>query len=650
MACSGSTVCGLCDLGLMCSNAYTCAPEVPVGAACDPARTLNVCTTGASCVATLGASRCVVDGTRDGRCRMGRRACGAGLGCSSTSFCVSGIPAGAKCDPAGTLGVCVSASTCRRTPDASRCLADGTRGARCRESSSRCDAGLVCNVNAVCVSGVPLGGACDPSFVASVCNADASCVAASGESRCVARGIRGGRCRDFSPSCDAGLGCDNRYVCVAAVRIGSPCDAARATNVCVVGASCGSAMGARRCVADGALSGACRWPGPRCDAGLGCGRSFCVPEAPVGATCDPDELVNVCATDVRCVTTAGASRCVANGTHGGSCRGTAPRCDVGMACGAGFTCRPAVAIGATCDPAGVTNACAPGGSCQPVMGLSRCLADGLRDADCRASAPLCDPGLTCAPMATSPFPRRACLPAIPNGGACDPSQPATSRCVDGAVCRGAGTAGVCAPASYTRAPATVAFIDACAEAGATTLLTTGGDAAEITDLPFEFNYFGNSLTMGTPLTVSAQGWLRFGATAAMDLPSDTLPVLRPDNAIFALWTYLDFSVTTPTPGRICVATRGTAPARVYVVEWQNAERCCRSGDVLTMEVQLHEGTNAIDVLYNALPRSLTDGVGVTVGLQGPGGTSVVQVCGGTTSAPTACTLAMLTDTRYTPTP
>ena len=180
---------------------------------------------------------------------------------------------------------------------------------------------------------------------------------------------------------------------------------------------------------------------------------------------------------------------------------------------------------------------------------------------------------------------------------------------------------------------------------------SGGDAAEITDLPFGFNYFGNSLTMGTPLTVSAQGWLRFGATAAMDLPSDTLPVLRPDNAIFALWTYLDFSVTTPTPGRICVATRGTAPARVYVVEWQNAERCCRSGDVLTMEVQLHEGTNAIDVLYNALPRSLMDGVGgVTVGLQGPGGTSVVQVCGGTTSAPTACTLAMLTDTRYTPTP
>jgi len=95
---------------------------------------------------------------------------------------------------------------------------------------------------------------------------------------------------------------------------------------------------------------------------------------------------------------------------------------------------------------------------------------------------------------------------------------------------------------------------------------------------------------------------------------------------------------------------GAAAARVFVVEWQNAERCCRSGDALTMEVQLHEGTDAIDVLYNRPPRALTDVVGVTVGLQGPGGTSVVQVCGGTTSAPTACTLAMLTDTRYTPTP
>jgi hypothetical protein len=649
-SCSAGTVCGLCDVGLMCSNAYTCAPEVPVGAACDPARTLNVCTTGATCVTTLGASRCVVDGAREGRCRMGRFACGAGLGCNTSAFCVSGIPLGAKCDPTGTLGVCVSGSTCRRTQDASRCLADGTRGARCRESGSRCDAGLTCNINGVCLPGVPIGGACDPSWVASVCSAGASCATAMGESRCVANGLRGGRCRDSVPSCDAGLGCDNRYVCVAAVPMGGPCDPTRATNVCVVGASCGAVMGAPRCVADGALGGACRWPGPRCDAGLSCGRSRCVPEAPIGAACDPDGLVNACGSDAHCVTTAGASRCVANGTQGGYCRTTAPICDVGMACGEGFTCRPAIAIGATCDPAGVTNACAPGGSCQPVMGVSRCVADGLRDANCRASAPLCDPGLTCAPMAASPFPRRACLSGIPHGGSCDPSQPATSRCVDGAVCRGADTTGLCTPVSYTRAPATVAFVDACAEAGATTLLMSGGDTAETTELPFGFNYFGNPLARGTPLTVSARGWLRFGATGALDLPSDTLPVLRPDNAIFALWTYLELSDTTPTPGRVCVATTGAAPARVYVVEWQNAEHYLSSGDALTMEVQLHEGTNAIDVLYRALPRSLTDGVGgVTVGLQGPGGTSVVQVCGGTSSAPTACTRAMLTDTRYTPT-
>jgi hypothetical protein len=253
-------------------------------------------------------------------------------------------------------------------------------------------------------------------------------------------------------------------------------------------------------------------------------------------------------------------------------------------------------------------------------------------------------------MASSPYPRRVCLAAIPHGGACDPSQPATSRCVDGAVCRGAGTTGLCAPASYTLTPAPTTFIDACAAAGATTLLMSGGDTAETTELPFGFNYFGIPLAMGTPLTVSARGWLRFGATATLDLPSDTLPVLRPDNAIFALWTSLELSDTTPTPGRVCVATTGAAPTRVYVVEWQNAERDPRSGDAVTMEVQLHEGTHAIDLLYRALPRSLTDGVGgVTVGLQGPGGTSVVQVCGGTSSAPTACTRAMLTDTRYTPT-
>jgi hypothetical protein len=222
--------------------------------------------------------------------------------------------------------------------------------------------------------------------------------------------------------------------------------------------------------------------------------------------------------------------------------------------------------------------------------------------------------------------------------------------VDGAVCHGAGATGTCAAASYTRAASTAAFVDACEAAGATTLLMGGGDPGATTTLPFAFRYFGEALAMGTPVSVSTQGWLRFGATLTTVLPADVLPVLRPDNAIFALWSSLELGVTAAAPGRVCVATTGAAPSRVFVVEWQNAERCCGVGDALTMEVQLREGTNTIDVLYNPPPRATTDGVGATVGLQGPGGTSVVQVCAGSPGTPTACTRAMFTDTRYTPTP
>lgn len=69
-----------------------------------------------------------------------------------------------------------------------------------------------------------------------------------------------------------------------------------------------------------------------------------------------------------------------------------------------------------------------------------------------------------------------------------------------------------------------------------------------------------------------------------------------------------------------------------------------------MEVQLHEGAGAMDVLYDPPPRLTTDDGSVTVGLQGPGGDVVRSGLRGRALRPTACAGSTLTNTRYTPTP
>ena len=56
---------------------------------------------------------------------------------------------------------------------------------------------------------VPVGASCAPSDLSRPCAGQSDCVRVGADDRCVARGARGGVCRDATPGalCDAGLAC-----------------------------------------------------------------------------------------------------------------------------------------------------------------------------------------------------------------------------------------------------------------------------------------------------------------------------------------------------------------------------------------------------------------------------------------------------------
>ncbi len=112
---------------------------------------MSVCATTASCVTQGGTSTCVTDGALGGRCRtaVGELPCNAGLGCVAGACRVTVGP-GMPCDPTDFARACTAGYSCVTVGAGATCTADGTRDARCRQTSPRCDFGLECRLDGYC--------------------------------------------------------------------------------------------------------------------------------------------------------------------------------------------------------------------------------------------------------------------------------------------------------------------------------------------------------------------------------------------------------------------------------------------------------------------------------------------------------------------
>ena len=117
-------------------------------------------------------------------------------------------------------------------------------------------------------------------------------------------------------------------------------------------------------------------------------------------------------------------------------------------------------------------------------------------------------------------------------------------------------------------------------------------AAFTASLGFSFNYDGINHTQ---CYISPNGYLTFGVQPVSTnyLPLSTGTSYAGGGAVSALGMDL---VSGTATDNIVYSTIGSAPNRTFVVQWNNARRKVTTGN-FNFQIQLHETTNVIDIVY-----------------------------------------------------
>ncbi len=149
------------------------------------------------------------------------------------------------------------------------------------------------------------------------------------------------------------------------------------------------------------------------------------------------------------------------------------------------------------------------------------------------------------------------------------------------------------------------------------------------NLPFDFIFFGKKYLTGTAISAWQNGGISFSTNFAKmeDVflydtdPYDTLDerVSWPsDKSVFqeviAPW-YSDL-INNGNPGSIFTSTFGTAPNRVFVIEWDDCRDKSENENAMNFELVLYESTNVIEFQYNSLDLSQYHVSGINMGSGG----------------------------------
>jgi hypothetical protein len=151
------------------------------------------------------------------------------------------------------------------------------------------------------------------------------------------------------------------------------------------------------------------------------------------------------------------------------------------------------------------------------------------------------------------------------------------------------------------------------------------DAVYPVPVGFDFQFYGTSYSNAY---VSTNGFLSFmsgqgsGCCSGQNLPTSTTP-----NGVVAAWWE---DLNSAAGGTMKYATLGTAPNRRFVVEF-NAVPHYASGNLVSFQIKLFEGSNIIEVHYQAAP---SDGGTHVAGIENQAGTSAVVFQYGTSGLST----------------
>lgn len=154
-----------------------------------------------------------------------------------------------------------------------------------------------------------------------------------------------------------------------------------------------------------------------------------------------------------------------------------------------------------------------------------------------------------------------------------------------------------------------------------TMLRGSDDAVATLSLPFTFRFYGVNYSS---VCVSSNGLLSFGSCIPNDFTNLDLTSQSPTGnqpLIAPFWMDLTFS--DASTGSVVYETLGTAGARRFIVQWNNATALNVPG-TLQFQVILLEGSNDLLFQYrnvDVASAQVSKGASATVGIRGGGGES-----------------------------
>ena len=162
-----------------------------------------------------------------------------------------------------------------------------------------------------------------------------------------------------------------------------------------------------------------------------------------------------------------------------------------------------------------------------------------------------------------------------------------------------GKASLAAVSSYSFTPLSGTY-DTLNGATATRLTTVEADDAGSASIAigFSFNFDGTNYSN---VRVSSNGWISFLTSSSPTSAANNLTSGGNRPLVAPLWDDLD-GRPTPSQGRAFYQTLGTAPNRIFVMEWKNWEwNYSSSARAISFQVRLYESTNIIDFVYKQGP-------------------------------------------------
>jgi hypothetical protein len=458
----------------------------------------------------------------------------------------------------------------------------------------------------------------------------------------------GGSCTD----CEIGKACADNNDCVGNLCAGGLCTTEACTNGGQDGSETDVDCGGRQC--------------PPCDLGQTClGGRDCTTRQCFGGVCSDhsctDNLHNGAETDIDCGGTdcpgcADGKACLldgdcANGTCvanlciscvdgllngdetgqdcGGSCPGCAPGqpCDFDADCASNIcdslfqctspTCEDSVSNGTESD-----TDC--GGSCPPCALNDRC----NDEADCATAT--CTDGVCAIPSCTDGAQNGDETDIDCGGGTC-------TGCGDGRQCTAdgdclsspclSGTCGDCAAFGtdsfgYVGCASTPPTLP-CPDISSTgTNLSLSDDGYQSVSIGFAFDFYGTNYN---DATIGSNGLLYFEATSHrfsnVCLPTTTTPAAF----VAVFWDDLNPGAS---PGAVYYESRGTAPNRAFIVQWQ-VLHYSSSPESIDVRAVLRESSNHIEVCYvdtSFGTATFDQGLSATLGVQGSSTDALTYSC------------------------